>query len=94
MLTWVAFLYMGIKARRPAWWGPGLGYLAVTSLAIAISSAQANADNGSTLGGFLTLAVWAGGTLHGFLVNRHWLRWLSEHQTPWYARPHQAGRPH
>jgi Helix-hairpin-helix motif len=100
ILTWAAFVYIGVRARRPAWWIAGIVYAVLTGVAFALTVGQSTADpTGVDAQGALTMIVFLGGTVHAVLVNRAWLRWRSEHNTPWYLQadgypqPAGNGRP-
>jgi hypothetical protein len=65
LLTWAAFLYVGVRARRPAWWISGIVYE---------TSARHPGEPTSGWGGALLLAIWVAGSLHAAFINREWLR--------------------
>ena len=77
LFTWVAFLYIGLRARRRDWLLAAAGYAAVAALVFA------NDDGDTGLTTFATLASWIGGTAHAVWVNRTWLRWRAQ-QPEWY----------
>lgn len=62
--TAASFLYIGLRARRPAWWVPGLGYAAAT---VYYMAASAPPD-------WLPVTVWAVGLIHALTVNPSRLR--------------------
>ncbi|WP_146017516.1 helix-hairpin-helix domain-containing protein [Verrucosispora sp. ts21] len=84
------FLYVGLRARRPAWWIAGIGYLLVGWTVFALIG---EADPESALSDWmagLVLAVWAASILHAFLINSSWLQWRAGHR-PWYAEQPPGG---
>lgn len=94
--TWCGFLYIGLRAQRRAWlWSAGL-YAAglivwLTMLVAAPTDANGQAEQGWLFWGSLLvfLAVCIGGTIHGFIANADWLRWLAS------QRPHRSSdQPH
>jgi hypothetical protein len=83
-LTWVGFLYIGISARRWAWWLWGLVYGAITIAGIVIIPSDTITGPRSDIGsGLLTLA-WLAAVVHGLTINRDWLRHRAS--GPWYAQ--------
>lgn len=82
------FLYVGLRARRAAWWIPGIVYtlLGWTAFVVVGESDEESAVSDWAVG--LLLAVWAATILHGALINSAWLRWRAAYR-PWYAQ--QAG---
>lgn len=85
------FIYVGLRARRPAWWIPGIVYtvLGWTAFILVGEAEQGSATNNWSVG--LVLAVWMGSILHAALINSSWLRWRAGYR-PWYAQPAAAWR--
>ncbi len=72
------FIVIGARAHRRDWWLPGVGYCVLVVLWIVLNAISA-ADSALNTGASLLLgAIWAGGLVHGLLINRAWLRWRSE----------------
>ncbi|WP_080636074.1 ComEA family DNA-binding protein [Salinispora mooreana] len=85
-LAGAGFLYVGLRARRPDWWIPGIAY---TVIGAGTFSFLDDPGETTTVGGWAGgtfLAIWAGSILHACLINSAWLRWRASH-TPWYAQP-------
>lgn len=80
------FLYVGLRARRPAWWIPGIVYLVVGWAAFIVvgESDQESALSDWAVG--VVLAIWMGSILHAALINPAWLRWRASYR-PWYQQP-------
>jgi len=76
ILTWAAFLYVGVRARRPAWWIAGIVYAAALVVVFVLDETSARRPNEYTSGwgGGLLLAIWIAGSLHALIINREWLR--------------------
>ncbi|WP_337059552.1 hypothetical protein [Kineococcus sp. G2] len=71
-LPWLAFLYMGLRARRPQWVLAALGYLLAAG-----GAATLVAMDGLLLGvlGWLLVAgTWGTGLVHSIMANSRWLR--------------------
>ncbi|MGI5179450.1 ComEA family DNA-binding protein [Dactylosporangium sp. CA-152071] len=82
------FFYIGLRARRPAWWLPGIAYAVLgwaDFLFILVSSQeQPSASAYWALGALLVL--WFVCVVHACLINSAWLQWRAGH-VPWYAEP-------
>ncbi|MFG3697644.1 helix-hairpin-helix domain-containing protein [Micromonospora sp. NPDC047620] len=78
------FIYVGLRAGRPAWWIPGIVYTVVgwTSFVVVGETDKEAAASDWAVGALL--AVTAAGILHAALINSAWLRWRAGHR-PWYA---------
>ncbi len=84
------FLYVGLRARRPAWWIAGIGYLLIGWTAFVLTG-EANSESAlSDWMAGLVLAVWAASIVHAFLINSSWLKWRAGHR-PWYAEQPPGG---
>jgi tellurite resistance protein len=78
------FLYVGLRARRKAWWIAGLVYLAAGIAPLALtdtSNKETTAADSWAVG--LLLAGWAASVIHGLLINSQWLQWQAN-RVPWY----------
>ncbi|MEJ3744477.1 type II secretion system protein GspK [Actinomycetes bacterium KLBMP 9797] len=85
-LNGLGFLYVGLRARRPDWWIPGIVYL-VAGWVCFLFGSDSPADEQSDqwwISGLL--AVWFGSLLHAGLINSAWLRWRAGY-VPWHAQP-------
>jgi hypothetical protein len=84
ILTWAAFLYVGVRARRPAWWIAGIVYAAALALVLVLdeTSARRPGEPTSGWGGALLLAIWVAGSLHALIINKDWLRSRGADATP------------
>jgi hypothetical protein len=83
------FVYVGIRARRPAWWIAGIVYIVVGWAAFLVVGESDEASALSDWGVGVFLAVWIASILHAILINPSWLRWRAG-QRPWYAQPPAA----
>lgn len=83
-LAGLGFLYIGLRARRPAWWLPGIVYLvfAWTAFVMVDRTADASVASDLTIGVFLL--TWLVSIVHAAIINSSWLRWRAGHR-PWYA---------
>ncbi|WP_369054721.1 hypothetical protein [Kineococcus terrestris] len=71
-LPWLAFLYMGLRARRPQWVAASAGYFAGAGGALALLLADATLLN--LLGALGLLGLWGLGLVHSVMANSRWLR--------------------
>ncbi|TCB90984.1 hypothetical protein E0H26_26205 [Micromonospora zingiberis] len=86
----VGFLYVGLRARRPAWWIAGIGYLLIGWTAFILTG---EAQRGSGLADWmagLVLVVWITSIVHAFMINSAWLRWRAGYR-PWYTEQRPGG---
>ncbi|MEW2381416.1 helix-hairpin-helix domain-containing protein [Micromonospora sp. NPDC047707] len=79
------FLYVGLRARRPAWWISGIVYTLVGWAAFLVSGEFEQGSTGNNWAIGTAIAVWAATILHGALINSAWLRWRAGYR-PWYAQ--------
>ena len=75
-LSWIAFLYMGLKGRRASWVLASLLYLATAATTTGLVVAGLVSDSLLALVGGLVLAFagWGGGLVHSIMANPSWLR--------------------
>ncbi|MEU5786809.1 helix-hairpin-helix domain-containing protein [Micromonospora purpureochromogenes] len=97
-LAGAGFLYIGLRARRPAWWIAGIVYLVVGWTSFATVGEADKTSTLSTVAVVVLLAMWVASIVHGCLINSSWLRWRAGHM-PWYAQPQAPpstwpGRPY
>ncbi len=85
-LSGAGFLYIGSRARRPAWWIPGIAYMLVawSSFLVVGGTDQENPASDWAIG--LWFAIWAASVVHACLINSSWLQWRA-HYVPWFAEP-------
>src|SRR4051812_20062687 len=82
ILTWISFLYIGVRARRRRWLRHAAVYGAAAVTAVVVSNKGPEvAKNGAAL---LAVIVWIAGMIHASWINREWLHWRSQHP-PWYV---------
>src|SRR5690606_28849676 len=86
------FLYVGLRAKRPAWWLPGIVYLIVGWTAFIVVGEVEPETIAADISVGVMLATWVGSIFHACLINPAWLRWRAAH-TPWYQRPPLAPPP-
>lgn len=90
LLTWASFLYIGIRAKRPAWLAAAAGYGVATMAYVAVVNSAPRAADGTvdtsgwlqTAGTIFLLAVWVGGGVHALSTNRQWLDFLATQPGP------------
>jgi len=85
VLTWASFLYVGVRAKRPAWLAAAAAYgVATATYFVLVDTAPRAADGTSitpggqsTFGTIFFLAVWIGGSIHALIINSQWLSFLA-----------------
>ncbi|MER7591805.1 helix-hairpin-helix domain-containing protein [Micromonospora sp. NPDC127501] len=90
-LAGAGFLYVGLRARRPAWWIAGIVYLVIGWTSFATVGEADKTSTLSTVAAVVLMTLWVASIVHGLVINPSWLRWRAGH-VPWYARP-QAPPP-
>jgi hypothetical protein len=85
-LTWAAFLYLGARVGRRAWYVVSAIYLVLVVVLLVAFPETTGEETGTRadLVGGLIVALWAAGSLHALLVRRRWLQ-LRAQLVPWYA---------
>jgi hypothetical protein len=96
-LAVAGFLYVGLRARRPAWWIAGICYSVVGSVCLFRSDAY---PQGSDAGSFFALGwmlAWVVSVAHAVAINSSWLHWLAARRAPqpmpWAYPPAPAPMP-
>ena len=69
-----SFVYIGIRAKRSAWWIIGIGYLVVSFSGLIVLSTAPVDTTQANVGGFTWLIAWIVGLIHALIVNPEWLR--------------------
>lgn len=72
---WGAFVYAGVRARKPSWISWGVAYLAVTVLGWALTQTDPD-STANGLGGGLVLFVWAATVVHALAIRSEYLNRL------------------
>jgi hypothetical protein len=88
------FLYVGIRAKRPAWWIPGIVYSVITFACFAIGGEAVKDSVAQNVAYMILFGVWIASVIHALVINAAWLRWRATYR-PWYQQPQQyyAGGP-
>ena len=91
----LALTFLGLYARRPSWWIPGLVYTAGTIAAFVVVGVEEIESTLSDAAAGVLLALWVACLFHCLLINSSWLRWSFHHQ-PWHQQfttlqPWQSG---
>lgn len=90
MITWVSFLYIGVRARRRDWQIAGVLY-AIGVVIVFIFTPSPDSTGAPASGSAadwtagLLFALWVAGVTHALLSNKSWLRWRAQNSTPWYV---------
>jgi len=85
LFTWVSFLYIGLRAKRPGWLAAAGLYFAGMAVVFALSELVGEDSALSSVYAVLMLVMWIGGIVHAGASNRNWLRWRSSTEAvPWY----------
>jgi hypothetical protein len=85
-LSAAGFLYVGIRARRPDWWIPGVAYSVIASVCFFLGGTLRPDSIGQNISYLILFPLWLVSIIHAVIINASWLRWRATHQ-PWYAQP-------
>ncbi|WP_328459399.1 helix-hairpin-helix domain-containing protein [Actinoplanes sp. NBC_00393] len=85
----VGFLYVGIRARRPAWWIAGLLYTVIANVCFFIGGEAADDSVAQNVAFATMFLIWPISVAHALVINGSWLRWRAA-QVPWYSQPQQT----
>jgi hypothetical protein len=88
------FLYVGIRARKPQWWIPGVAYSVVAWVFFILGGESADGSTREDVSYAIFFAMWAASVVHALIINPAWLRWRAGYR-PWYsqAQPPPMGWP-
>ncbi|MEV4274587.1 helix-hairpin-helix domain-containing protein [Actinoplanes xinjiangensis] len=70
------FLYVGLRARRPAWWIAGIVYSVAAMALLFISDSLPKDSDLASLTALLWVLTWVVSVGHAVAINSSWLRWL------------------
>jgi hypothetical protein len=87
-----AFVVIGLRARRPSWWIPGIVYVAIGLGGFVLVSATSETSAISDWAVGLMFVGWFTSALHAVVINPQWLR-LQAANAAWYDQPHAAPGP-
>ncbi|MET7426890.1 hypothetical protein [Dactylosporangium sp. NPDC005555] len=94
-LSGVGFVLIGLRARKPGWWGTGIAYLVVET-GLFIASDRVLGGTTEEASGPVAAAwalIWFASIVHAFVLNVFWLRWLEQRWTATQAGPAAYGSP-
>jgi hypothetical protein len=91
-LNGLGFLYVGIRARRPAWWIAGIVYLLAGWACFLFGTDGGEQETADDWLLVVLLAIWISSLAHACMINSSWLRWRAGY-VPWYSRPPTSGYP-
>ncbi|MGI5237320.1 ComEA family DNA-binding protein [Dactylosporangium sp. CA-139066] len=83
-LSGAGFLYVGLRAKRPAWWIPGIVYFVLTWAGVYGIAHYPHGSTGLETVGMAYYGVWFASIVHALIINPAWLRWLAA------SRPRRA----
>ncbi|MEU7875025.1 helix-hairpin-helix domain-containing protein [Dactylosporangium sp. NPDC049140] len=86
------FLYIGITARRPAWWGLGIAYLVLPWAGLVAINRLGEDSQVSTAIAVAYFALWFASIVHALILNGSWLRWRAANR-PWFEESKPLAPP-
>lgn len=69
LTTWAAFLYIGVRARRPRWLAWAAVYAALVAVWITLDTPDHPSDTAAGVAAALGLLAWIGGGIHACAVS-------------------------
>ena len=91
--TWAAFLYIGVRARRPVWLAWAAVYAATRAGYAALDTPVHPSSTAKGVAAALALVTWIGGGIHAILVSNDARRRIQDRTDPGSGRrpcPHPA----
>lgn len=88
----IGFIYIAARTRSRKLWTIAAIYCAISVVVSIGLTVAPSAGPLSTAVGVVLLALWVGGTIHGVILNREYLRWRATSR-PWYASAYQGTMP-
>ncbi|HTJ35855.1 MAG TPA: helix-hairpin-helix domain-containing protein [Dactylosporangium sp.] len=93
-LSGAGFLYAGIRAKRPAWWGAGIAYFVLSWAGVAGIAYYPHNSAGLHNVGMAYYAVWFASIVHALIINPAYLRRLAaQRPAPAVLAPPPVFRP-
>jgi DNA uptake protein ComE-like DNA-binding protein len=80
--TWAAFVYIGIRARRPRWLAWAAVYAALLVGYLVLDTAVQNSNAADGAGAALALLAWIGGGAHAFAISGDAVRRIEDRADP------------
>ncbi|MEV6924264.1 helix-hairpin-helix domain-containing protein [Dactylosporangium sp. NPDC051485] len=80
------YLYIGITARKPAWWGLGVVYLVLPWAGLVAINRLGQDSSVSTAIAVGYFVLWFESIVHALFLNGSWLRWRAANR-PWFEQP-------
>jgi hypothetical protein len=80
----VGLVYVGVRAGRPSWWIPGIGYALAGWLGFVLVGSSDPEAASSDWGVAILLLAGLAALLHAVVINTSWLQWRARSK-PWYA---------
>ncbi|WP_433208420.1 ComEA family DNA-binding protein [Dactylosporangium sp. CS-047395] len=77
------FLYVGITARKPAWWSLGIAYLVLPWAGLVAINRLPRESSVSSAIAVAYFALWFASIVHALILNGSWLRWRAANR-PWF----------
>ncbi|MFG2043191.1 ComEA family DNA-binding protein [Dactylosporangium sp. NPDC048998] len=84
-LSGSGFLYVGITARRPAWWIIGVTYFVLAWSGLVAINRLPRDSQLSTAIAVGYFALWFASIVHALILNGSWLRWRAANR-PWFEQ--------
>jgi Helix-hairpin-helix motif len=92
-LSGAGFVLIGLRARKPGWWGTGVAYMAIET-ALFVASDRVLTGTPEHLDDTIVTAwglLWLASIVHSFVLNVFWLRWREQRYLA--AQPQAFGAP-
>jgi hypothetical protein len=98
-LSGAGFVLIGLRARKPGWWGSGIAYLLIET-GLFVAADRVGEGRPGEVDGNVALAwgfFWFASIVHSFVLNVYWLRWQEQRylaaQGQAYGSPAAFGSP-
>ena len=80
--TWAAFLYIGVRARRPRWIAWAGAYAAALAGWLVLDAPSNPAGTAKSVAAMLAILTWIGGGVHALAISNEAVRRISSRNDP------------
>jgi DNA uptake protein ComE-like DNA-binding protein len=94
-LSGAGFVLIGLRARKPGWWGAGIAYLLIET-GLFVAADRVGTGSPGQVDGNVALVwglLWFACVVHSLVLNVYWLRWREQRYLATQPQPVAYGSP-